>query len=129
LGKTVADADAAMVRLDFSTGIGAVRSFIDTVNGYVTVQEPWKLAKDPDKQDRLATVLYTIAECLRGVAILYAPVMPSAMNDLWASLGADKAIGALAEQSVASSGDWGRSVPGTTITKGSALFPRLEKDS
>ena len=63
-------------RLDFSAGIVAVKEFVDAVNGYVTEQEPWVLAKDPATAERLATVLYTICESLRAIAVLYHPVMP-----------------------------------------------------
>ena len=69
-------ADASMVRLDFAGGIAAIRSFVDAVNLYVTEQEPWKLAKDPAQRGRLETVLYTMCEALRAIAVLYNPVMP-----------------------------------------------------
>ena len=44
--EAVETADAAFVDLDFSTGIVAVKEFVERVNGYVTEQEPWVLAKD-----------------------------------------------------------------------------------
>jgi methionyl-tRNA synthetase len=46
LQETVAKADAAMVALDFQGGINAVMDFCKQVNGFVTVKEPWILAKD-----------------------------------------------------------------------------------
>jgi methionyl-tRNA synthetase len=124
LTRTSADADAAMLRLDFSAGIGAIRAFVDAVNGYVTDQEPWALAKDPDRRERLGTVLYMIEESLRAICVLYAPVMPTAMARLWSSLGADKALGPLADQLVTAS-EWGQLPPGTVISKPEQLFPRL----
>ena len=60
-------------KLDFLTGITAVKEFIDAVNLYVTEQEPWKVAKDPDQVERLHTILYVMCECLRAVAVLYNP--------------------------------------------------------
>jgi methionyl-tRNA synthetase len=54
LGAVVQDADAGFTALRFSDGIAAVRSFVEAVNHYVTEQEPWVLAKDPDRRERLA---------------------------------------------------------------------------
>ena len=71
-------ADAAMGRLDFSGGILAIKEFVDAVNMYVTEQQPWVLAKDEATAQRLDTVLYTICESLRAIAVLYHPVMPAA---------------------------------------------------
>ncbi|MCB0922125.1 MAG: methionine--tRNA ligase, partial [Actinobacteria bacterium] len=116
-------ADAAMLQLDFSAGILAVKEFVDAVNVYVTEQEPWVLAKDPASAERLDTVLYTICESLRAIAVLYHPVMPKATVKIWDSLGAQ---GALAEQPVQDVGQWGQLSSGAHVTKGEALFPRLE---
>ena len=115
--------------LDFAGGLAAVFEFVKQVNGYLTEQEPWKVAKDEsaEGQARLATILYTAAEALRGTAVLLNPVMPSTAEKLWASLGAAEGLGALAAQPVATSGDWGRLPAGATVTKGEILFPRLEE--
>jgi len=126
LASVVPAADSAMEELDFSTAIGQVRAFIEAVNGYVTEVEPWVLAKDEANRERLNTVLYTICESLRAVAILYNPVMPQAMQSLWEQLGAHESLGPLAEQTVVSAGEWGRLPVGSIATKGAALFPRLE---
>ena len=123
--STAANADAAMVALDFSTGITAVKEFIEAVNGYVTEQEPWVLAKDPANRARLETVLYTICESLRAIAVLYNPLMPKKMQDLWGQLGAD-GLGALAEQRIDRVAVWGQLPVGASVTKGDSLFPRLE---
>src|SRR6185295_11826452 len=101
LTATVDRAEAAIDRLAIHEAITAVSDFVSAVNGYLTEQEPWKVAKDDSAEGRarLATILYTAAESLRAVAVLHSPVMPKASATLWASLGAD-AIGPLAEQRV-----------------------------
>ena len=122
-------ADAAIDRLDFSTAITAVKEFIDAVNLYVTEQEPWKTAKatdDPAQVERLHTVLYVMCESLRAVAVLYNPVMPKAMASLWQQLGAESALGAIADQRVQTAASWGQLPAGSVITKGESLFPRLD---
>lgn len=126
LAATVTRADEAMLELDFSTGIVAVKELIDAVNLYVTEQEPWVLAKDPANTERLHTVLNTVCEALRGIAVLYYPVMPKAMASLWEQLGAEAALGRIDDQRIASTGTWNQLPAGTIVTKGEGLFPRLE---
>ena len=115
--------------LDFSGGIGAIFGFIKQVNGYLTEQQPWKVAKDdsPEARARLATILYTAAEALRGIAVLLNPVMPAACAKLWASLGAEPHLGPLAEQRIGEVAQWGKLPAGARIVKGEVLFPRLEE--
>ncbi len=124
LVATAENADAAMGRLDFSAGIVAIKEFVDAVNVYVTEQQPWVLAKDEQQAGRLDTVLYTICESLRAIAVLYHPVMPRATELMWESLGA---ADDLSQQSVLEVGRWGQLAPGSVVTKGEALFPRLEQ--
>jgi methionyl-tRNA synthetase len=130
LAKAVAEADRKIgEELDFQGGILSVFEFVKQVNGYITEQEPWKVAKDdsPEGRARLATILYTAAESLRAVAVLLNPVMPETSQKLWDSLGADAALGALTDQKVQEAGEWGRLPAGATVTKGAVLFPRLEE--
>ena len=130
LARAAGEADRRIGdELDFAGGITAVFDFIRQVNGYLTEQEPWKVAKDdsPQGRDRLATILYTAAESLRAVAVLLHPVMPATCQKLWKSLGAEEPLGALADQTVADVATWGRLPAGVTVTKGAALFPRLEE--
>ena len=126
LAEVTEQADTAIVALDFATGIVAVKQFIDAVNLYVTEQAPWVLAKDPANEERLHTVLNSICESLRGIAVLYYPLMPKAMESLWSQLGADAAIGAIADQRIDSVGTWGQLPAGSVVTKGESLFPRLD---
>jgi methionyl-tRNA synthetase len=122
-------ADAAMLKLDFSTALMAMKAFVDVVNGYVTEQEPWVLAKDEANAERLSTVLYTICESLRAIAVLHHAVMPKATSSLWEQLGADAALGPIGDQSILDVARWGQLPAGTPITKGAILFPRLEESA
>jgi len=119
-------ADERMVALDFSAGINAIWELVDVLNGYLTEQEPWKLAKNETDRARLETVMWTAAEGLRVLAVLLNPVMPKACRALWDSLGAAPALGRLADQPVTDAARWGQLPPGLTVTKGAVLFPRLE---
>ncbi|MFZ8909304.1 MAG: methionine--tRNA ligase [Candidatus Nanopelagicales bacterium] len=129
LAEIVPEADAAMCALDFAGGIAAVRRFIDAVNLYVTEQEPWVVAKDEARAERLNTILYTVCESLRAIATLYNPIMPKAMSVLWEQIGAASTLGPLGEQRIESVATWGQLPAGARVDKGAILFPRLEDDA
>ena len=128
LAATVEAADGAMLALDFQGGLEAIFAFIRRVNGYVTETKPWELAKDDARAADLDRVLYATAESLRACAVLLNPVLPKASQRLWEMLGADKAVGPLAEQQIpAAASRWGVLPEGATLRKGDPLFPRLEE--
>ncbi|MCL2593924.1 MAG: methionine--tRNA ligase [Promicromonosporaceae bacterium] len=135
--KAVADAEAAMDRLAIHDAIAAVWTLVDAANVYITETQPWQVAKEAGEMDadghgvaggRLATSLVTAAEALRSLAVLLNPVTPKAAAGLWELLGAEPVLGALDAQTIASAGQFGTLPPGTVITKGNALFPRLAED-
>jgi methionyl-tRNA synthetase len=126
LNSTVAKADAAMQELDFQGGITAIMDYCKQVNGYVTIKEPWILAKDPSNQAILEDVLYNTAESLRALAVLLHPVMPATTEILWESLGAKATLGEIGAQKVSDVATWGQLPQGAIVTKTPVLFPRLE---
>jgi methionyl-tRNA synthetase len=126
LKATVATADAAMQALDFQGGINAIMDYCKQVNGFVTIKEPWILAKDPANQQLLEDVLYNTAESLRALAILLHPVMPATTEILWESLGAKATLGEIGLQKIEDIATWGQLPQGATVTKTPVLFPRLE---
>jgi methionyl-tRNA synthetase len=79
--------------------------------------------------ERLHTILYTIADALRAIAVLYHPVMPKATAELWRQLGADQSIGELESQTIQDSANWRVLPVGSHVTKGAVLFPRLEEET
>ena len=113
LADAVRVADEKMCALDFQGGLVAIMDFCKRVNGYVTEQAPWVLAKDDTKRAELDRVLYATAESLRALAILLHATMPETTEKLWESLGAHQSIGALGDQRIASAGMWGGLPAGT----------------
>jgi methionyl-tRNA synthetase len=127
--KTAATkADEYITKLDFSEGINEIRKVVDAANLYVTEQEPWKIAKDEANKERLATVLYCVAETLRAIAVLYNPVMPESSKKIWNILGANESIGDINKQNIDKVGTWGMLPAGSKVIKGEAIFPRLAED-
>ena len=118
LDHALREANAAMEDFAFQRALGAIWELIGVVNRYVDTQAPWALAKDPARRERLATVLYTLAESLRCLGILLDPFLPEAAAKLRAAIG----MGTPTLADLA----WGRLAPGTRVTKMPALFPRIE---
>ena len=125
LSKTVESADKAIVALDFQGGINAIMDFCKAVNGYVTIQQPWVVAKDESKKSELDAILYNTAESLRALAILLHPVMPISTSKLWSYLGAEGSLGPIGSQKISDVAKWGQLKGGSKIIKGDILFPRL----
>ena len=55
-------------------------------NKYIDETEPWVLAKDPEKADRLKTVLYNLTEAIVIGATLIAPFIPESAEKIFAQL-------------------------------------------
>ena len=127
--KTVADAaaaaDAAIDRFAIHDALSAIWSIVEQLNGYITLQEPWVLAKQDETRDRLGTVLYTASEGLRALAVLLSPVLPIATVKLWTALGLD-GLGAVDAQPIRAAGEWGQLPVGSQVSALEGLFPRIE---
>jgi methionyl-tRNA synthetase len=121
-------ADAAIQRLAIHEAIASIWTIVEELNGYITLQEPWVLAKDVATRDRLGTVLYTALEGLRALAVLLSPVIPIATEKLWDALGADE-LGTVWEQIITEAGRWGQLPVGARVSALDALFPRIEQEA
>ena len=116
----------AMNTFAINEAIASTWRIVDALNGYLTEQEPWVLAKDEAQRERLARVLYTAADGLRATAILLSPVMPEASQKLWAALGAENSVGSLTDQLLTEAGTHSTLPAGTPVSELAPLFPRIE---
>ena len=101
--------------------LAATFDFVTAVNRYIDRTKPWQLAKDDSNQERLATVLGTVLEAIRHIAIQIEPVMPRTSKEILASLGFPPAA-----PGMWGGGDWTGLQAGHVVPGGPALFPRLE---
>ena len=122
--KTIADYQEEMENMQFSSALSHVWTLISRANKYIDETEPWKLAKEADKQSELSSVMAHLAESLRVSAILLQPFLTHAPKEIFAQLGIhDDAAGDFATV------HFGH-FPGNTkvIAKGTPIFPRLDID-
>lgn len=121
----VTEYTAQMNNFAFNRALQAVWAIISLANKYIVSSEPWVLAKDPAKTDRLNTVLYNLAETLRLIDLVLTPVMPETTLKMAMALGSTE--DEHSRQNLIDHGEWGLTVPGVKINLGPSLFPRLEK--
>jgi methionyl-tRNA synthetase len=121
----VAEYSAQMNNFAFNRALQEVWAVISLANKYIVSSEPWVLAKDPAKADRLNTVLYNLAETLRLIGLVLTPVMPE--TSLKMALGLGSTEDEHSRQNLVDHSTWGLTLPGGKINLGHSLFPRLEK--
>ena len=63
--------------LRVADAIDEIFKLLRRTNKYIDETMPWALAKDEDKQDRLATVLYNLVESIRFSAVCLKAFLPS----------------------------------------------------
>jgi methionyl-tRNA synthetase len=112
--------DRYLNNLEIHNALTQLWTFINEINEYIQHATPWK-ERD---QDTLSNILYTISEALRLIAIFLFPFMPSTAEKIWKQLNLEED---LSKVNLDTEAKWGRVKPGTTIRKGTALFPRIER--
>ena len=107
----------------FSNGLQEIWKLVGECNKYIDATQPWVLGRSEETKPRLQTVLYTLAECVRRVAVMIGFVMPRTPERIFAQLGVeDEAL-----KTWQSLIDKFAVLPaGITVHKGEALFPRLD---
>ncbi len=91
------------------------------LNKYIDETEPWVLAKDPAKQDRLATVLYNLSEGIIIGASLLAPFLPTTAGKIAEQLG-------ISLRDFDQLGTFGANQGSKVTEKPEILFARLDKE-
>jgi methionyl-tRNA synthetase len=116
--------DAAGTAIDafaINEALATIWQLVDALNGYITEQEPWALAKDEANRERLQTVLATAVRGLGTLAVLLSPVLPKATARLWKAIGG---FGPVEAQPIHEAWDW---IGGPRVTAlDTSLFPRIE---
>ncbi len=79
---TRAAVEAKMAELRVADAISIIFDLFRRCNKYIDETMPWALAKDDDKNDRLATVLYNLAEGITVGATLLHSFMPSTSDKI-----------------------------------------------
>ncbi|MGX7108801.1 methionine--tRNA ligase [Facklamia miroungae] len=111
-----------MELMAFDKAIDAIMAIVSRSNKYIDQTEPWVLAKDIQTKDRLAVVMYHLAESLRLVGHLLRPFMTEAPLEIFKQLGINSEINS--DLTDLTFGQFPQSAQ--VISKGVPIFPRLE---
>ena len=115
-----AKVEAKMDNLRVADALTEIFSIFKRCNKYIDETEPWVLAKDEAKADRLSTVLYNLVEGIMIGASLLEPFMPETAAKIATQLN-DKIRG------FEELDTFGKYVSGTKVTeKPEILFARLD---
>ncbi len=111
---------AAMEDFAFNRALEAVWRFLTQINGFVVVQEPWKVRKEEGKSARLSRILYAAAEGVRLCGVMLFPFMPGTSRKIFATLGLAGTDPGPEDL------DWGRLPTGAPVPESGPLFPRAD---
>ncbi len=115
--------ESEMEKLQFQNALAEIFKVLDRANKYIDETAPWVLAKDEEKKIRLATVMYNLLETVRICTTLLQPFMPESCEKLFAAIGACDCCRTWEKANV-----WGSLRADATVTRGEALFPRIDAE-
>lgn len=105
----------------FQNALMEIFKIISRSNKYIDETAPWVLGKDPEKKDRLATVLYNLLEGIRVCAVLLTPFMPDTVVKIFDQIGASEEA-----RGYETAAEFGVLPANVTVHRGETLFPRID---
>jgi len=117
----IAEIRGQMGRQAFHEVLETIWRVVRAANTYVDAQAPWKLNKEAP--DRMRSVLYTLVETNRNLALVLQPFIPVAASAMLDQLAVD---GDARDFSVC--GAAGRMSPGISLPKPEGIFPRFVEE-
>lgn len=121
IGPTISTALDGYEKFEFSKSLEATWQLITAADKYIVEQAPWKLFKAKD-DSALDEVLYNIADTLRIVTVLAAPVLPESCAKIWRLLGYSDSV----EEQRFGNLSPGQLAAGQKIADVEPVFPRLD---
>lgn len=116
----VAEVRASLGSNRLQAALTGIWKIVSVGNKYVDSTEPFKLAKDPEKAERLDEILYNLVETSRILAVLIDPFLPGTAARMRDQLAWSGSTGRLDDAA------WGALEGGHKIGEPEALFPRRE---
>ena len=120
VNSVVANYQKHMDAMEINQAMREIWNLIGRTNKYIDETAPWTLAKSPENNARLQTVLYNIMEVLRIVAVLVYPYIPHTSPKIL------EQIGLPSTEFLLKNAVWGMLPSGIKTNKQQPLFPRFE---
>jgi methionyl-tRNA synthetase len=106
---------------EIGNALQSIWNFVHRTNQYLEQSKPWILARQPEKEEQLNTVLFSAAEAIRLLSIELAAFIPDASGRIRSQLGLEP----VKSSAWVHEATWG-SVPLSKVVPGPVLFPRIE---
>ncbi len=120
-GRITQETTAQLRACKLQGALQSIWALVNRANLYVEQTAPFRLAKDLAQAKRLDSVLYTLCECCRILAVLLWPFLPSTSGRIYAQLG----LGGSPDKLSATA--WGGLTEGQQIGEVVPLFPRKDQ--
>ena len=108
---------------DYAGAKDVVMELVHAANHFIEDSAPWAVAKDPERAGELADIIVSLLESIRISAHLLAPFMPETSAEVLRRMSLEAEV---ATDDLRAACAWGGLVGGVAVTKGDALFPRLD---
>ena len=112
-----------MERIEYVQAKDVVMELVHAANHYIEDSEPWNVAKDPTRVGELQRIILNLLESIRISAHLLEPFMPTTSAEALRRMSHGDEAGT---DDLAAACVWGQLEGGLPVTKGDALFPRLQ---
>ena len=118
--KTKDEVIAKMNEFRAADSLELIISMARRLNKYIDETEPWALAKDESKTDRLKEVLYNLLEGIRFIGVLLKPFMPDTSESILLQINSEF-------NTVDTLNKFGYTKSGTVTNNESPLFARIDE--
>ncbi|MCA1012964.1 methionine--tRNA ligase [Halobacillus halophilus] len=122
--ETRHNVENALENMEFSVALADLWKFISRTNKYIDETQPWILAKDESKKDRLGNVMAHLTESLRQIAVMLQPFLTRTPERIFTQLGVKEE----AQKTWQSLSEFGAIEAGTAVQKEDPIFPRLDAE-
>ena len=118
--------------VDDVLGVGEITKGIELVrhiDAHIEATQPFRLAKQPGNEAKVAEILYACAEAFRLASLRLWPALPGRMEEVWRRLGCEAYARRVADRGrgeLESWSKWGGLPAGAELRAGDPLFPRRE---
>ena len=110
--------------LEFHRALQSLWEFVAFLNRHVDARAPWVLARDPERREELASVLYDLLEGLRLIALHLAPFLPETAERILGVLAVPAGISLLSYDTHGTPG----LEPLYRVAPAEPLFPKRDAD-
>lgn len=127
--SAVALATRAYEAGDLEGAADAALTLVRRVDAYVEATQPFKKWKVEEEKPQVGPILVRCLEALRVASVLLWPILPHQTQAFWSRIGSEACAEALADRGrgdLAEWAAWGGLAPGAAVSKGEALFPRID---